>query len=79
MKTFEMSEAACAAAKTWLVEHMKTCRNWKPKTEGLFAGQVYHGAIGGAVSYVFTPTSIGLLINIQCACGAQHLCNDDEL
>lgn len=25
----------------------------------------YHGAIGGALSYVFTPTSIGIIIRVK--------------
>lgn len=79
MKTFEMSDEACAAAEAWLTEHMKTCRVWQPKTEGAMKGHVYHGAIGGAVSYIFTPTSIGTLISIECTCKETFLCNGDEL
>ena len=78
MKTFEISDDEAAAADAWLEEHAKTCKVWRPKTEGLFAGQVYHGAFGGAVSYTFTPTSLGTLCHIECACGEKALCNGDN-
>jgi hypothetical protein len=37
----------------------------------LFAqsGKRYSGAIGGAYSYVFTPTGIGIVFKVKCSCG----------
>ncbi len=29
-----------------------------------------HGAIGGAITYTFTPCNIGLIVKATCACGA---------
>jgi hypothetical protein len=32
----------------------------------------YHdGAIGGRISYVFTPTGIGVVMGAECACGSK--------
>jgi hypothetical protein len=31
----------------------------------------YAGAIGGHLSYSFTPTSIGEIVTVKCACGAE--------
>jgi hypothetical protein len=31
----------------------------------------YAGAIGGHLSYSFTPTSIGEIVKVTCACGAE--------
>jgi hypothetical protein len=40
--------------------------------ETIAAWQAQHqhpsGAIGGATSFVFTPTSIGLIIKVKCCC-----------
>lgn len=36
----------------------------------------YEGAIGGAISYTFTDTSIGTAITVSCACGAQENITD---
>ena len=30
-----------------------------------------HGAIGGNISFVITPTSIGDFVTVQCTCGAE--------
>ncbi len=29
------------------------------------------GAIGGQYTYLFTPTSIGVVVRVKCACGAE--------
>lgn len=38
-----------------------------------------HGAIGGAITYTFTPTSIGHIKKATCACGAELDLTDYEL
>ena len=30
-----------------------------------------HGAIGGAITYHFTPTGIGVVVKLSCACGKE--------
>lgn len=32
---------------------------------------VYCGAIGGGMTYIFTPTSIGTVGKIRCSCGEE--------
>ena len=53
---------------------------WKKHTEedecrfmiDPFAG----GAIGGVRTYSFTPTGLGVVIVVKCACGAEENCTD---
>ena len=44
----------------WVEEHDKEC---------VFADPMSGGAIGGRFTYSFTPTSLGLVTKITCACG----------
>lgn len=41
----------------------------------------YHGAIGGHITYNITPTSIGTMVSITCACCnvTEDITNLDEL
>lgn len=48
----------------WLEEHKKKCHFWKPDEDG----EVYQGAIGGALTFEFTPTSIGEIMHVRCSC-----------
>lgn len=34
------------------------------------------GAIGGRLTFSFTPTSVGLIIRVECACGEKIDCTD---
>lgn len=43
----------------WLKEHDKNCPYAPPNNSG---------AIGGSLTYSFTPTSIGIVKKITCAC-----------
>lgn len=53
---------------------LKTLSEWThdcPLTE--------HGAIGGAVTYEFTPTNLGVVTKVKCACGeTKDLTDYDE-
>jgi len=31
--------------------------------------EIYVGAIGGSLTYSFTPTGLGTILNVECACG----------
>ncbi len=48
--------------ETWLNEHDKTCQ---------FKERSSQGAAGGRLSYRFTPTGIGLMKKVTCACGGE--------
>jgi TnpA family transposase len=56
---FSLSEDQNKQASEWLTAHRKECRI------------KYGGAIGGTITWEFTPTSIGLIVVIVCACGAK--------
>lgn len=43
--------------KEWLLEHNKTC------------SEKDTGAIGGRMTFQFTPTSLGVITQVKCACG----------
>ena len=34
-------------------------------------GMKYAGAIGGRLTYSFTPTSLGCIVKVKCACGSE--------
>lgn len=60
---FVLSENEIKKLNGWLLEHDKTCPN---------AGSKNQGAIGGRLTYSFTPTSLGTFSGVKCACGAQE-------
>ena len=37
---------------------------------------VYYGAIGGGMTYIFVPTSIGTVCTVKCLCGEEFCCRD---
>lgn len=36
----------------------------------------YGGAIGGRLTYKFTPTSIGVIASVKCSCGEEQTLSD---
>jgi len=50
------------------VEEVKKMEEWK-KDHLLSCSIKYFGAVGGRFTYSFTPTSLGMICNISCACG----------
>ena len=62
---FETSESNIQKMNDWLQEHIQTCAYWQPNKQGILP----QGANGGAISYIFTPTSIGLVVEVKCCCG----------
>lgn len=70
IKTFSDYQAAFFLCKeqneaihTWMKEHDQA-RHIDPKR-----GHRYSGAIGGAYTFCFTPTSLGTVATVECACG----------
>lgn len=49
-------------------EQKKRAIEWEP-THGCTIKN--HGAIGGATTYKFTPTSVGVIQVVTCACGGE--------
>jgi len=62
MILFELSEQEQQDFDEWKVEHNKTCK---------FADPMSQGAIGGRLSFQFTPTSLGMITKVKCACGEE--------
>lgn len=62
MPVFEITQEDEVEFETWLSEHDKTCPLKERSTQG---------AIGGRLTYSFTPTGIGLMKKISCACGKE--------
>lgn len=54
-RVFELTDQAHALAEAFIVEHNCSVG--------------YTGAIGGKISYEFTETSIGTIIEVKCGCG----------
>ena len=51
----------------WLQTHVLDCEYWQFDDMGRLPLNA-----GGSISYSFTPTTHGLIIKVQCACGAEH-------
>jgi len=34
-------------------------------------GEIYVGAIGGNLTYMFKPTGLGVITTVRCACGGE--------
>lgn len=59
--SFEITIDNTAQLDAWLKIHDKTCAYVDPRNQS---------SIGGRLTYTFTPTSIGTLSKVVCACGA---------
>jgi hypothetical protein len=49
----------------------KEMQEWYQTHNGGKCVSARHGAIGGNISFVITPTSIGDFVTVQCTCGAE--------
>jgi hypothetical protein len=56
---FELSPEEDAVLLAWITEHEVACK--LPPT-----------AIGGRWTFSFTPTGVGTVITVACACGKKH-------
>ena len=59
--TFGFDASEWERIRRW--QKLHKCKYRKPD------GSQYYGCIGGGYEYRFTPTSIGMLAEIRCACG----------
>lgn len=59
---FELSEDQYNKIEFWDKAH-------KCSLQPKYGMRKYCGAIGGAISMTFTPTSLGMVIEAKCACG----------
>lgn len=56
---FGINELEIEAAEAWIKKHSEE-------------HDMYCGAIGGRWTYKITPTSLGTILVVQCACGAEE-------
>lgn len=64
---FVLSETEVQKIDEWLKEHDKACPHASGRRQG---------AIGGRLTYSFTPTSLGTFSSVLCACGAREMITD---
>lgn len=64
---FALSKDEVQKMNAWLKQHNETCPN---------AGSKKQGAIGGRLTYYFTPTTLGVFSSVKCVCGAEELLTD---
>lgn len=57
---FELGKDELKELNRWEADHNKTC---------IYANPMNQGAIGGRFTYSFTPTGLGVISKIDCACG----------
>ena len=67
---FQLDKDEITRLNEWYAEHKKTCRYGKPENQG---------AIGGALTFSFTQTSIGCVTEVRCACGAEEDLTDYKM
>ena len=65
---FALSEDEHKKYREWNLEHIKTCP--------LFGND---GAIGGRLTFCFTPTGLGNITVVKCCCGEEINLTDFDL
>ena len=55
-------------------EEVKDIEKWKNEHTKEFHdnNEKYAGRFGGQFTYAFTPTSLGMIGKVKCACGMRH-------
>lgn len=71
---FIVDEKEAAKMAAWLDEHNKTCPFYDDGTSPSSPS----GAIGGRLTYCFTPTGLGVITILRCACGQEVNVTDFE-
>ena len=56
---FELTDGESKKADEWVAGHNERHHQGK---------HPYGGAIGGTISFTFTPTSLGIITSVQCFC-----------
>jgi hypothetical protein len=64
LRIFGLDKDQLIKLNEWIKTHDKTCP---------YANPLKQGAIGGRLSYEFTPSSLGTFAVVKCACKAE--CN----
>lgn len=61
---FKLTDEQHEESMAWIREH--------PCSQKNEYGVRQSGAIGGAITFSFTPTLLGTVVRISCACGKEH-------
>ena len=69
---FPISEEEEKSIEEWRLKHEAEAHGRDTLEKRLSA----HGAIGGRYTYIFTPTSIGVIGEIRCSCGETFIFQD---
>ena len=76
---YEFNHSQLEKLKAWEAEQDKIWVNEKQIVDPHDSAQPYYGAIGGALTYCFTPTGIGMIVSVKHATGNElDLTNYDE-
>lgn len=62
---FKLDGRQTALVAEWLEGHDKDCPYYDDGASPISPS----GAIGGRISYSFTPTGLGVITVVECACG----------
>lgn len=59
-------------------EENKTIKEWTKNHNAKKHGSetVYYGSIGGGMTYIFIPTSVGTVCKVKCSCGEEFCFRD---
>jgi len=64
---FELHGIELKSYQEWDKEHKKVCKLYNNPDQP---------AIGGRLTFSFTPTGLGPAVSVKCACGEMHNCTD---
>lgn len=59
MYNFVLDDEQREKFEEWNRKHKKKCK---------YGDSMHQGAIGGRLTFSFTPTSLGEIVNVKCAC-----------
>ncbi len=81
MMKFAINEKEADAIDEWYENTIKPKALALQKDRGspLMEGEVYYGAIGGGLTYSFTPTSLGVILTVKEAITDEELNVNDAL
>jgi len=74
LKQFSLDGVELEKFRTWEAAHDRTCKFYDDGTSPACPS----GAIGGRMTYCFTPTGLGNITVIKCLCGAKVNVTDFE-
>ena len=76
MYPFNLNDKQLTKLATWRADHFRECKYYIKHEDGF--EEIYTGAIGGELTYSFTPTGVGVVAKVQCACGKEVDLTDYE-